>query len=214
MEGLAAADSTTVTYSKLPAYLQPYTTSPNYSTVAFSHHVGYAPVGYTSATVSLPQLRSAHLEQQSEREPHLNDCGITPSPSGSSSSRSSAENSSDNKDALFLPGLPGPSNFDDSLQGSHHTSGVATHPVPPTPSDSAESSDRDSPNEDRVPRGLLPCKTRVPEESCNGASRVRSSPPAPATPPAHGITVNLLDKELWQTFNSIGNEMIVTKPGR
>ena len=211
MEGLAAADSTTVTCSKLPACLQPYTTSLNNSTIAFSH-VGYTPVGYTSATVSLPQLRSAHLEQQSEREPHLNDCGITPSPSGSSSSRSSAENSSGSNGALFLP-----SNFErleDSLQGSHHTSVVAAQPVPPTPSDSAESSDRDSPNEDRVPRGVLPCKTRVPEESCNGASRVRSSPPAPATPPAHGITVNLLDKELWQTFNSIGNEMIVTKPGR
>lgn len=201
MEGLA--DSTTVTYSKLPVYLQPYTGSPNNSITAYSH-VGYTPVGYTTATVSVPQLRSTHLEQNSadEREPHLSDCGITPSPSGSSSSRS-------------------PNNLErlkDGVHRSHHTSAVAAHAVPPTPSDSAASSDRDSPSEDRLPEVLLvriPRKAPVTvpaerEESCNGTSGT-----APASPiPAHGITVNLLDKELWQMFNSIGNEMIVTKPGR
>ena len=30
----------------------------------------------------------------------------------------------------------------------------------------------------------------------------------------HGITINLLDKDLWKMFESIGNEMIVMKPGR
>lgn len=35
-----------------------------------------------------------------------------------------------------------------------------------------------------------------------------------ASPPHHGITINLLDKDLWKKFESIGNEMIVTKPGR
>ncbi len=34
--------------------------------------------------------------------------------------------------------------------------------------------------------------------------------------PAHtgGITAQLVDKELWESFREIGNEMIVTKPGR
>ena len=147
MEGLT-------TYSKLSVYPQPYTGSPNNS-IAYSH-VGYTPVGYTAATDSVPQLRSTHLEQN-VGEPHLDDCGITPSPSESSSSRSPAENST-SKDAIFLS-----SNFErlnkDGVHGSHHTSGASSIP-------------------------------------------------------AHGITVNLLDKELWKMFNSIGNELIVTKPGR
>ena len=204
MEGLT-------TYSKFPVYPQPYTGSPNNSIIAYSH-VG---VGYTAATDSVPQMRSTHLEQN-EGQPHLDDCGITPSPSGSSSSRSPAENSSTSKDAPFLS-----SNFDrlkDGVQGSHHTSGAAAHAVSPTPSDSAEASD--SSNEDRlvvrIPRAE---STTVPveqEEKCNGTSGPSSSSPATASliSGAHGITVNLLDKELWQTFNSIGNEMIVTKPGR
>ena len=207
MEGLA--DSTTVTYSKLPVYLQPYTGSSNNSITAYSH-VGYTPVGYTTATVSVPQMRSTHLEQNSadEREPHLSDCGITPSPSGSCSSRSPNNNFERLKDGVH---------------GSHHTSAVAVHAMPPTPSDSVASSDRDSPSEDHTPGVLLvriPRKAYVtvpaePEETCNGTSATSSSSPAAASPAStHGITINLLDKELWQMFNSIGNEMIVTKPGR
>ena len=207
MEGLT--DSTTVTYSKLPVYHQSHTGNSNSSITAYSH-VGFTPVGYTTATVSVPQLRSTHLEQNSadEREPHLSDCSITPSPSGSSSSRSP-----NNLERLNI----------DGIHGSHHTSAVDIHVVPPTPSDSATSSDRDSPSEDRLPGVLLvriPRKAPVtvpaePHKNCNGASATSSSPPPPTSPiPAHGITVNLQDRELWQMFNSIGNEMIVTKPGR
>ena len=34
--------------------------------------------------------------------------------------------------------------------------------------------------------------------------------------PVHtgGITAQLVDKELWESFGEVGNEMIVTKPGR
>ena len=214
MEGLA--DSTSVTYNKLPHYLQPYPGSP---ITAYSQ-VGYAPVGYTTATVSVPLLRSTHQEQSpAADEPHLSDCGITPSPTDSTSSQSPDENGS-SKETLFRP-----INFErltSGVQESHHTSPVPVHIVPLTPSDSAESSDRESPNEDRLPEVLLvriPRKAPVAgtiepaEENCtNGAA---SSPLAPASPtPAHEVTVNLLDEELWQTFKSVGNEMIVTKPGR
>lgn len=198
MEGIA--DSTTITYSKLPAYLQPYTGSTNNSVFAYGindGHVGYTPVRYTTATISIQQLRSTHLEQN-ERERHLDDRGITPSPSGSSSSGSPTENNT-SRDS-FLP-----SNFE------------TQNPVPPTPSDSAESSDRDSPNPgDRLSEGLLvriPRKAVGPAEDRTGGTS--NSLPTPASPSSsHGITVNLLDKALWQMFNSIGNEMIVTKPGR
>ena len=32
--------------------------------------------------------------------------------------------------------------------------------------------------------------------------------------PAKDITVHLNDEELWKSFHKVGNEMIVTKPGR
>lgn len=37
---------------------------------------------------------------------------------------------------------------------------------------------------------------------------------APAQASDRKITATLLDEELWKSFNKIGNEMIVTKPGR
>ena len=43
------------------------------------------------------------------------------------------------------------------------------------------------------------------ERSCSGRSSSSS---------AHGVTASVLDKEMWDSFNSVGNEMIVTKPGR
>jgi hypothetical protein len=200
MEGLT-------TCNKPPVYLQQYAGSPNNPTIAYS----YSPVGYHTATVavSVPQLRSTHHEQN-DGEPHLNDCSVTPSPR-ESTSRSPAESSSTSKDASFLSNNVERLNKD--VHRPHDTSGVAAHGVPPTES---AVSDRDSSDEDHLLD--LPSKESVPveqEERCNGTSRPSSSPLAPASPvPAHGITVNLLDKNLWEMFNSLGNEMIVTKPGR
>lgn len=220
MESLA--DSTTITYNKLPPYLQPYHGSPNNCITAYSH-VGYTPVGYTTATVSVPHTRSTHREQSTAEdvdEPHLSGCGITPSPSDSTSSLSPDENGS-SKETLFRP--ISFERLSSGVQKPQHTSSVAVHVVPLTPSDSAaESSDRESHNEDRLPEVLL---VRIPrkapatvtiepaEDNCaNGAS---SSSPAPTSPTsADEITVSPQDRELWQTFKSIGNEMIVTKPGR
>ncbi len=202
MEGLS-------TCSKPPVYLQQYTGSPNNPTIAYS----YSPVGYATATVavSVPQLRSTHLEQN-DGEPHLDDCSVTPSPR-ESTSRSPAESSSTSEDASFL------SNNVERLKDVHRphdTSGVAAHAVSPTESAVL---DRDSSDEDHLLD--LPSKESVTvpieeEERCNGTSRPSSSSPlAPASPVStHGITMNLLDSTLWDRFNSLGNEMIVTKPGR
>ena len=189
------ADSTSVTYSKLPSYLQ----SRNDFVVGYaSDPVGYAPdpVGYTKAIATL-QARSAH------HGPHLDEYGITPSPSDSNSS------SQDDacKEVLFRP-----VDFERFSAGSHGTS------VPPTPSESGESSDRGSPTED-MPDVLL---VRIPRKSPVLAPAVENkcaskNPDKDALPlPSHhdGITVNLLDREMWKMFKSVGNEMIVTKPGR
>lgn len=48
-------------------------------------------------------------------------------------------------------------------------------------------------------------------------SEYESTPAEQENPPSQlskKITAILLDEELWQSFNRIGNEMIVTKPGR
>ena len=200
-----AADSSTIAYNKLPLYLQPYSVNsiPSYS-VANS-----APVGYTSATV---QLRSTHHRPAAD-EPHLSDCGITPSPSGSSSS------SRDGGETQFRPAAE----FDGI------STGTCCSIVPLTPSESSRSgsvaSDGGSSREGDLPSVLLvqiPRQPRVtvtkePEENGEGTNGTTNSPGAPPTTspaPVHAITINLLDKELWQTFKSMGNEMIVTKPGR
>ena len=132
-------------------------------------------------------------------QPHPVDYGITPSPSDIDSCSSDTS-----KEALFRP-----IDFEGFTATSHHTS------VPPTPSDSAESSDRESPctatKEDpdvllvRIPRKQPVSLITEPDVSNHEST---------ADTPAHGITVNLLDKELWKMFKSVGNEMIVTKPGR
>ena len=202
MEGLT---DTTVTYSKLPYYLQPYSQN-----ISFTGH-GTVPVGYISATAQpvspTHQLRSAD-------EPHL---GITPSPSPDTPS--SDHDDDIDRAALFKP-----------VDLGGVTVGMCRSLVPLTPSESSRSgssrSDRGSSNEDdrsgvslvvQIPRhccqATLPPTIEPAEKNCtNGAT---SSPLAPATPtPAHEITVNVLDEKLWQMFKSVGNEMIVTKQGR
>ena len=196
------SDSITVTYGKLPHYLLPYSLSstPNYSIANGS------PVGYTAATVSVPlqPLRSTH---QPADEPRLS---ITPSPSDSTSSRD------------------GDINGETHFRPTGISTGMCHSLVSLTPSDSSRSgsvaSDRSSSREGDQPPGdlLVQIPRKAPPvtvtiENCKATNGTNNSPrvSAPASPtPAHGITVNLLDKELWQTFKSVGNEMIVTKPGR
>ena len=188
------ADSTTVTYSKVPNYLQPYIGTPNYS--AYNRAGCPLPAAaYITATI---ELRSTHQQQQqqsSAEEPHLCDCGITLSPSDSTSSRDEA-----NREGLFRP-----IEFDDKQ-------GICRFSVPLTLPESSGSSDRGNSNEDDLPDVLLvqiprrPQKT-VANEPANGELVNHSSP-------QQGITINLLDKNLWKMFGSVGNEMIVTKPGR
>ena len=188
------ADSTSVTYTKLPSYFQPR----DDSVVGYApDHVGYAPdpVSYTKALATLPP-RSTH------HGPHLGEYGITPSPSDSNTSSQDEAC----KEVLFRP-----VDFERFSAGSHSTS------VPPTPSDSGESSDRGSPTED-IPDVLL---VRIPRKSPVLAPAVENKcaskiPDKDVPPPLRhdGITVNLLDREMWKMFKSVGNEMIVTKPGR
>lgn len=185
------ADSTTVSYSNLPTYLQPYSGNQNHPGY---NPVGFAPVGYSTATVC---VRPSHLYRE---EPHLGDC-ITPSPSHSNSSHEESC-----KETLFRP-----IDFDRFSAGARRTSGS----VPPTPSDS---SGRSSPIEEdpadvllvRIPR--KPPLTQDTKPETNGVKGANSN--QDSIPTRHGITVNLLDKELWKMFKSVGNEMIVTKPGR
>ena len=199
------ADSTSVPYSKFPSYLQPHTGCQFYSG-GYDSVEGYAPVGYTAA-----QEGSAHQVRISSaaEEPHCGEyaqChGITtPSPSNSSHSASQDEA---NKGVLFRP-----VDFERFTAGSRGTS------MPPTPSDSAKSSDRDSCTEDDLPNSLLVRISRPPPlkpaVTCNETNRSSSDEDLSPLPHRQGITINLLDTELWKTFKCVGNEMIVTKPGR
>ena len=143
-------------------------------------------VGYTTAAL---QLRSSPCNQlhpivQSSIPPH-NQQDFYISPSPPDSSSSGELEGT--KELLFRP-----IDFD-----KYRTS------VPPlTPPDSEGSCVRDSPDAPELP-------VPHPVIELNLEPTCRSPPP-----PAHGITVNLLDRDLWKTFMSAGNEMIVTKPGR
>ena len=122
-------DSTTITNSKRSNHFQPCSTS---STPSYSH-VDCTPVGYAVPLGSTHQ----HKQQSSADEPRLSGCSITPSPSNSASSYSIDETSA-NKEAPFRP-----VDFETltGRQGSHHIPARAVRMLP-TPSDSAESSDR------------------------------------------------------------------------
>ena len=174
-------------YSKFPQYLQPYSGLTN-GNPQYTMANG-APVG------SLLQLRSTHLPAVAD-ESRLSDC-------------------------YSISGFYRPTDF----------KGLSCHSVVPlnNPSESPRSgsvaSDRDSSNDGDPPMVETPREVPAasepgssePEEKCSGTNGTNSSPTAvaPASPhESHGITVTLLDKELWQLFKSIGNEMIVTKPGR
>ena len=223
------ADSTTVTYSKLPNYLQ---LSNDQSVHGLNDSVA---VGYAATTIRIPQLRSSHQQVQqtssSPGEPNLSDCGITPSPSDSTSSGDDT-----NRDTLFRP-----------IDFDGVSVGMCRSVVPLTPPESSNgsrsgSSDRGSSNEDDFPDVLLvriprrpsmimvndhrsmasnePCSYEPnlkpvngsenddPELTCSGSQASQ-----PVTHHAR-ININLLDKDLWKMFESVGNEMIVTKPGR
>lgn len=194
MEGLT---DTTVTYGKLPYYLQPY-----------SQNLSF-PVGYISATAQ--PVSSTHQLPFSD-EPRL---GVTPSPSSSSD-----QNDADSdKAALFRP-------FDyGGVTVRMCRSSVPLTPSESSRSGSSRS-DRGSSNEDdrsgaplvvQIPRQY--CQASLPQAiepaQHNGASSSPAPEPATSSPtPAHGITVTVPDAKLWRSFKSVGTEMIVTKPGR
>ena len=182
--------STSISYSKPPSYLQPYVANQYHS--SYDTTIGCPPVGYTA--VPKLQNRSSHKVLPFE-QPHPVDCEITPSPSDSCASDAS-------KEALVRS-----IDFKGFTATSHHTS------VPPTPSDSTESSDHESPctatkEDPDVLLVRIPCKQPVSFITEPDVSKQEST----TDTPAHRIriTVNLLDKELWKMFRSVGNEMIVT----
>ena len=218
MQGLA--DSTTVTYNKLPSYLQPCNGNSNLS--AFCNN--RVSVSYTAATICVPQVRSTH--QQTD-EPHLSDCGFTPPPSDSTSSGDDASG-----ETLFRP-----------IDFDGISVGMCRSLVPLTPPESSGSwsSDRGSSNEDELPDVLLVRIPRRPlsmtfannhDKPHQGLDNCCEPKPKSANATAnsdldlgvncsgqasethHGIAINLLDRHLWKAFGSVGNEMIVTKPGR
>ena len=100
---------------------------------------------------------------------------------------------------------------------AQHIPAVAVHTLP-TPSDSAESSDRESPTESRsvpeVPMVQVPHRETVTDVDTK-AERNGTNDTCVASPiPSHGIAINMQDGHLWKKFKAAGTEMIVTKPGR
>lgn len=86
----------------------------------------------------------------------------------------------------------------------------STRQLHPTPSDSSTSS-----NEDNQP---LPSPSRalfrpVDFENPSGDQAANCFPSA-SCESTGGITVILTEQKLWEKFLAVGNEMIVTKPGR
>ena len=187
MQSLSGSSST-ITYAKQEAHLQPF----HHDTI----HGGYGPVGYVGY---LQQPRSSHQilppAQSKAQMSHLHDYAAPLSPCDSNSSGEAA------KEVLFRP-----------IAFENHAEGTAVAPL--TPPDSVDSSVRrdeeDTPESlvVRIPRQQSPALDAKPATDDNSPSD------AVSPPPSHGITVNLLDKELWKMFMSVGNEMIVTKPGR
>ena len=152
-------------------------------------------LGYSTAT---SQPRSTHQIHPSAPPPAILYTTTTPSPPNSNSS----VEASCGKDVLFRP-----VEFESCSGESHHRVPLLSL----TPPDSVESSTSSS-----------SASRSLDEEHVRDALLVQTQPNAvdskpdevTSPPPAHGITVNLLDRELWKTFMSVGNEMIVTKPGR
>ena len=183
-------------YSKFPQYLQPYSGlnngNPNYSITSG------APVGYTTAML---QPRSTHQPVAVADKPRLSDYyGITP-------------NSTSSGNGGFMP-----TDFEGLPAGMCHPV-VELTPSESPPSDRGSSNDGDPPMAMVETSREAPVKAAAsePEKNLSGTNGTSSSPPVlaaagPST--AHGITVNVQDDELWQLFKSLGNEMIVTKPGR
>ena len=219
MQDLADSTTNIDTHCKLLSYLQPCNDSLIQSKSAYDWGDGVT-VNYATVTATI-RLNSSHHRQMSSSsspdEPHLNDC------------RSPSCRDDDNKEALSRP-----SNFDDVS--------VETCPsllTPPKSSNSpgsrSGSSNSGSSNEDELdlPDGLL---VRIPRRASNSTNNqprcepklkqakaseienehlqlgIRNS--SGGSQPHRGITVNLLDEELWKRFESNGNEMIVTKLGR
>lgn len=208
------ADSTTVTYNKLPSYLQQCNGNSNHS--AYSNNRVSVSYTSTAATIYVPQLRSQ--PSSAADEPHPS--GITPSPSDSTSSGDDA-----NRETLFRP-----IDFDGVSVGLCLT---------PPESSRSGSSDRGSSNEDELPDVLLVRIPRRPsmvlasndDKESNGLNHSCEPKPKPtnggsangnlglncsdqASETHKGITIKLLDRHIWEAFGSVGNEMIVTKPGR
>ena len=95
--------------------------------------------------------------------------------------------------------------------------------LPSTPSNSPNDSHHG--NEDQpLPPPSTAFFRPVDFENPRGAEHTINYPPTPtdsegdgsesASSPTGGISVILEEEELWKTFSAVGNEMIVTKPGR
>ena len=54
-------------------------------------------------------------------------------------------------------------------------------------------------------------QSSTPSSEASGISSVIGKD---ATYSCNGITISLLEADMWSAFNTVGNEMIVTKPGR
>lgn len=87
----------------------------------------------------------------------------------------------------------------------------STHQLHPTPSDSSTTTS----NEDDQP---LPSPSRAlfrPVDFDNpSGDQAANCFPSASCESTGGITVILTEQKLWEKFLAVGNEMIVTKPGR
>ncbi len=133
--------------------------------------------------------------------------------------------------ALPLAGPPSssPTVFDGA--SAPNASSIDQLPTPSDSSNSASPAESGDEAEQQQPRAKEPaCSAIFRPVDFDGYGSTSENPSNgcfsyfPLTPtdsegdssPAHtgGITARLVDKELWESFREIGNEMIVTKPGR
>ena len=181
----------------LPPYLRPYSYpafSP-YSAVGYGESAGY-PLPYSTSSSTTPPTNYVSRPLPSVTS--------IPTPSPTASPESSQDDGSRSPPAKRtpppLPELPHlfrPINFETSATDAE------SRKLPPTPdsdihSDTASDATIKSATSSRGPQSFLVSIPRL-----TSSKRTKD-----------GLTLSLLDSELWKSFHSVGNEMIVTKPGR
>lgn len=185
----------------LPPHLRPYsypTFSP-YNSFGYGSPTGY-PLPYPPSSTTMPPTNYFSRPLPSVTS--------IPTPSPSASPEESDEDAPLSPPAKKtpppLPELPilfRPIQFDDGAQRS-----ASPRELPPTPDSDTHS---EAASEGTSSISSAASATSGPQSFLVSIPRLTSSKLTKGD-----LTLSLLDSELWKSFHSVGNEMIVTKPGR